>query len=99
MANFPQPFPPGSFTATTGIDASLKTPYAYTIDFSVAGQLKGGFTLETAYVGRLAHRLLTQEDLAMHLNFRDKKSGIDYFTAVKALSQNSTGRFRPGAKE
>ena len=87
VANFPQPFPPGSFTATTGIDASLKTPYAYTIDFSVARQLKGGFTLETAYVGRLAHRLLTQEDLAMPLNFKDKKSGIDYFTAVQALAK------------
>ena len=72
MATFPVPFPPGSFTATTGIDASLKTPYAYTIDFSVARQLKGGFTLETAYVGRLAHRLLTQEDLAMPLNLKTR---------------------------
>ncbi len=59
VATFPQPFPPGTFTAATGIDNSLKTPYAYTIDFSVARELKAGLTLEAAYVGRLSHRLLT----------------------------------------
>ncbi|MFI5096963.1 MAG: carboxypeptidase regulatory-like domain-containing protein [Candidatus Acidiferrales bacterium] len=86
-ANFPVPFPPGNFTATTGLDASLKTPYSYTIDLSVGRELKGGFSLEVAYVGRLSHRLLTQEDLAMPLDFKDKASGLDYFTAVQALAK------------
>lgn len=86
-ANFPVPFPAGNFTATTGLDSSLKTPYSYTIDFSVAREIRGGFSLEVAYVGRLSHRLLTQEDLAMPLNFKDKKSGLDYFTAVQALAK------------
>lgn len=86
-ANFPVPFPAGNFTAATGIDSSLKTPYSYTIDLSIARELKAGFSLEVAYVGRLSHRLLTSEDLAMPLNFKDKKSGLDYFTAVQALAK------------
>jgi hypothetical protein len=86
-ANFPEPFPSGTFTATTGLDSSLKTPYSYTIDLSVGRELRGGFALEVAYVGRLSHRLLTSEDLAQPLDIRDKKSGLDYFTAVQALAK------------
>jgi hypothetical protein len=40
-----------------------------------------------SYVGRLSHRLLTQSDLAMPLDFVDKKSGLDYFKAVTALAK------------
>ena len=65
----------------------MKTPYSYTIDLSVGRELPSGFTLDVAYVGRLSHRLLEQEDLAMPLNFKDKKSGLDYFTAVTALAK------------
>jgi Carboxypeptidase regulatory-like domain len=86
-ANFPVPFPNGTFQASTGLDSSIKTPYSYTIDLSVARELRSGFSLEVAYVGRLSHRLLTSEDLAQPLNFRDKKSGTDYFTAVQALAK------------
>ena len=87
QANFPVPFPAGLFTAATGLDSSIKTPYSYTLDLSVGRELRGGFALEVAYVGRLSHRLLTSEDLAMPLDFRDKKSGLDYFTAVQALAK------------
>lgn len=86
-ANFPVPFPPGNFSVATGLDSSLKSPYSYTLDLSVGRELHGGFSLEVAYVGRLSHRLLTSEDLAMPLDFRDKKSGLDYFTAVQALAR------------
>jgi hypothetical protein len=44
-------------------------------------------SLEVNYVGRLSHRLLSQEDLAMPLDIKDQKSGIDYFTAAKALAK------------
>ena len=87
QANFPVPFPPGLFTAATGLDSSIKTPYSYTLDLSIGRELRGGFSLEVAYVGRLAHRLLTSEDLAMPLDFRDKKSGLDYFKAVQPLAK------------
>ncbi len=86
-ATFPVPFPPGTFSATTGLDQSMKTPYSYTVDLSVGRELPSGFSLEVSYVGRFSHRLLAQEDLAMPLNFKDKKSGLDYFTAVTALAK------------
>jgi hypothetical protein len=35
----------------------------------------------------LAHRLLTQEDLAQPLNLVDKQSGIDYYSAAAQLSR------------
>jgi len=86
-AVFPQTFPTGTFFIGSSIDKGLKTPYAYTFDLSVARELRGGFTLELAYVGRAAHRLLTQLDVATPLNLKDKASGVDYFTAATALAK------------
>ena len=88
--------PPGAFPQTPatfgqaitwGIDQSLKTPYAYTFDFSVGRELPKQFTLQFAYVGRLGHNLLTQRDLRQPLDLVDPKTGIDYFTAAARISQ------------
>ena len=92
-STFPQTFPSGlngdvgSYAVYWGMDNKIKTPYSYTIDFSVGRELTRGVTLEVSYVGRLSHRLLTQSDLAMPLDLVDPKTGIDYFTAVKALAK------------
>ena len=90
-ANYPAPFPsnpaPGSEAITWGLDSNIKTPYSYTLDLSVQRELNSGFTLQVAYVGRLAHRLLAQEDLAMPLDPYDKAAGMDYFTAATALAK------------
>src|SRR5580698_321969 len=90
-ANYPTAFPsnpaPGSEAITWGLDNNIKTPYSYTLDLSVQRELSGGFTLQVAYVGRLAHRLLAQEDLAMPLDPYDKAAGIDYFAAATALAK------------
>jgi carboxypeptidase family protein len=86
-AVFPQTYPSGNFAIAHSLDSNLKTPYAYTLDLSVARELKGGFSFEVAYVGRLAHRLLTQLDPATPLDLKDPKTGIDYFTAVTALAK------------
>jgi hypothetical protein len=64
------------------LDDKLKTPYSEQIDLVVTRELPGGLVFEAAYVGRLAHRLLQQRDLAMPLNLKDPKSGMDYFTAA-----------------
>ena len=72
---------------TFGFDDKLKTPYAETVDFSVTRELPGGFTFEAAYVGRFGHRLLQQRDLAMPLNIKDPKSGVDYFAAATAFAK------------
>ena len=86
---FPFTYPAAgtSLAIQWGLDNNIKTPYSYTIDFSVGRELRGGMSLEVSYVGRLSHRLLNQEDLAMPLNIKDPKSGIDYFTAAKALAK------------
>jgi hypothetical protein len=90
-ANYPQPYPSnpalGSEAITWGLDSHIKTPYSYTIDFSVQRELKSGFSLQVAYVGRLSHRLLAQEDLAMPLDPYDKNAGMDYFAAATAMAK------------
>jgi hypothetical protein len=88
---FPQTFPStldtGGFAIAWGLDDGIKTPYSYTLDLSVARQLPKGFALEVSYVGRLSHRLLVQEDLAMPKDLVDPASKTDYFTAVTALAK------------
>jgi Carboxypeptidase regulatory-like domain len=87
---FPQNFPStgsSSFAVYWGSDQNLKTPYAYTFDLSVQRDLGRGFTLDVAYVGRLAHRLLSQEDVATPEDIRDPKTGVDYFAAATALAK------------
>jgi hypothetical protein len=69
------------------LDTSIKTPYSYTLDFSVERDLGGGFSLDVAYVGRLSHRLLSSQDVAQPLDLRDKKSGLDYFSAIQPLAR------------
>ena len=44
-------------------------------------------SLEVTYVGRLAHRLLSQQDLARPLNVVDPKSKVSYFQAARHLSE------------
>jgi hypothetical protein len=90
--SFPQTFPSGlngavgSYAVYFGMDNKLKTPYSETFDFSIGRDLGHDFTLEVSYVGRLSHRLLSQEDPAAPLDLVDPKTGIDYFTAVRALA-------------
>jgi hypothetical protein len=92
--SFPKTYPAGAGAITWGIDDKLKTPYSYTLDLAVSRELPAGFSLDVAYVGRLSHRLLAQDDLAMPLDMFDKKAGIDYFTAEIALAK----AFRPSLK-
>jgi hypothetical protein len=88
---FPQTFPStldtGGFAITWGVDDQIKTPYSYTLDFSVGRELPMGFSLEASYVGRLSHRLLTQSDLAMPLDLVDPKTKVGYFAAATALAK------------
>jgi len=87
---FPQTPPsgyPGGQAITWGIDQSLKTPYAYVVDFSIGRDLSHGYSLQLAYVGRFGHNLLTQRDLMQPLDLLDPKSKIDYYTAATAFSK------------
>ncbi|MGB6978677.1 MAG: carboxypeptidase-like regulatory domain-containing protein [Candidatus Acidiferrales bacterium] len=77
----------GGSQISWGADNRLKTPYSNGIDFSITRQLPAHLVLETSYVGRFAHHLLQQEDLAMPLDIVDPKSKTDYFAAATALSK------------
>ena len=69
-----------------GTDNTLKTPHAYTADFSIGRELPKRFSLQISYVGRFGRDLLTQRDLTQPLDIVDPKTGIDYYTAASALS-------------
>ena len=83
---FPQKIPFNSQTNLWGNDNTLKTPHAYSADFSIGRELPHRFSVQVSYVGRFGRDLLTQRDLTQPLNIRDPKSGIDYYTAASALS-------------
>ena len=85
-------FPPANvdtgFTFNSdGVDNRMKTPYSIAADLSLQRQLPGGWLVETAYVGRFGHHLLQQLDYAEPTNLVDPKSGMDYFTAARLMSQ------------
>lgn len=76
----------GGFAIYWGLDDKLKTPYPYAFDMSFSRELKGGFVLEAAYVGRLGRRLLQEKDLMQPLNLTDPKSKTSYFQAATQLA-------------
>ncbi len=90
---FPQTFPngldgdTGSYAVYFGMDNKLKTPYSYTIDLSVGRELGHNLALQVSYVGRLSHRLLSQEDVAAPLDLVDPATHVDYYSAVQALAK------------
>lgn len=85
---FPYYAPQGNFAITWGLDSKIKTPYSETFDLSVQRELPGGFTLETAYFGRLGRHLLQQLDLAEPVDYVDPQGGGDYYAAGTQLSKD-----------
>jgi hypothetical protein len=83
---YPYYAPQGNFAITWGLDNRMQTPYSEMFDFSVQRELPGGFTLETAYVGRLGRHLLQQVDLAEPVDYVDPAGGGDYYAAGRQLS-------------
>src|SRR6202142_1154703 len=82
---------PGGFAITWGLDDKLKTPYSHVIDFSITRELPSNFVFEASYVGRFAHRLLQEEDLAEPTNLVDPGSKNTYFQAAQALAKQYYG--------
>jgi hypothetical protein len=78
---------PGGFAITWGLDNKLKTPYSHVIDFSITRELPSNFVFEASYVGRFAHRLMQEEDLAEPTNLYDPGSKTTYFQAAQALAR------------
>jgi hypothetical protein len=83
---YPYLYPQNNFAITWGLDNKLKTPYTEAFDLSVQRELKGGFTLEMTYVGRLGRHLLQSLDLAQPVDYTDPAGGGDYYKAGGQLS-------------
>jgi len=87
---FPQTPPVGAANGGLGngfsLDENIKTPYVYMLNLSVSREITPSTSLEVSYLGRLSHRLLSQEDFAPPLDIVDPKSGVDYFSAIDRLS-------------
>lgn len=83
---FPQ-VPGNNLAIGQGIDQSVKTPYSYAVDFSIQRELPAKMTLDVAYVGHFAHRLMVLDDVAAPMDIVDPQSKIDYFAAAKRMSQ------------
>ncbi len=82
---FPQTPPVAAGQISTALDSSIKTPYSHVYNVVVGRELGGDYSFEAAYVGRTGRNQLIRRDLMMPLNFVDKKSGMDYYTAAKLL--------------
>ncbi|WP_158791548.1 carboxypeptidase-like regulatory domain-containing protein [Granulicella sp. L60] len=78
--------PEDGFAITWGLDNKQKTPYSESMDLSVQRELKGGWTVETAYIGRLGRHLLQSLDLAEPVDFNDPQGSGDYYSAAAQLS-------------
>ena len=72
-----------------GLDDALRTPYSELVDLAVTRELPGGLVFQAAYVGRYAHRLLQQRDLAMPLNLTDPASKMTYFQAAQIFARDA----------
>jgi hypothetical protein len=83
----PTLFDAGSFSIYWGMDDKLRTPYSHVIDLSITRDLGRNFVFEASYIGRLAHRLLQEEDLAMPLDIVDPSSKTNYFAAATELTK------------
>lgn len=106
-AGFLPPAPPGGFPATPptsgrgsfaiswGLDNDFHTPYSHLFDFSIQRELDSSDLFEVAYVGRLAHRLPEQEDVAAPLNL--VAAGESYFQAATQFSMMARQNVAPNA--
>jgi hypothetical protein len=83
---FPYTAPVDNFGITWGLDSKMKVPYSEAFDFSVQREVKGGWTVEAAYIGRLGRHLLQSLDLAEPVDYNDPQGSGDYYTAGSQLS-------------
>jgi hypothetical protein len=84
QGGFPAVPSANQFAISWGLDSKIRTPYSHLLDLSIARELNRGSSLEISYVGRLAHRGLAQEDVAMPINLA--ASGSTYFAAARQLA-------------
>jgi len=82
---FPQTLPAGTLTQANSVDNSIRSPYSFEENLSIAREFHGGFLLQASWVGRQSRRSLTGEDIAAPTDLVDPSSGMDYFAAAKLM--------------
>ncbi len=82
------------FAITNGLDDKIQAPYAESFNLSWQRDLKGGFSFETAYIGRVGRHILQSRDLAQPLDLVDPGSGMDYYQAATLLAQAADQGFK-----
>lgn len=83
---FPQTAP-DIWAIARSLDDKLKSPYTINLNFSIERELKGGFMVQGAYVGRLSRRSIVGDDVAIPTNLKDPASGQTYFQAATLMMQ------------
>lgn len=94
------PFTPPDVFATgsvfLGISPDLRTPYSILLNLNYSRQLKGNWTAEIGYAGRLSRKLLAQIDTFTVLtNFKDPISGQTWEQMALITRQLSDGGLTP----
>jgi TonB dependent receptor-like, beta-barrel len=84
-ASFPAVPPSDLLTVSNGLDDTIRNPYAHMIDFSISRELRGGITVEAAYVGRRGRNLPLLRDFATPADVCDPQSGVCAFEASRQL--------------
>jgi hypothetical protein len=69
----------------SSLDSRLTTPYNHAFNVSLGRDLGHGFSIEAAYVGRIARSLLISRDVATPNNIKDPQSGADWYTSIRQL--------------
>jgi hypothetical protein len=84
-ASFPAVPPSDLLTVSNGLDDTIRSPHAHMIDFSISREVRGGITVEAAYVGRRGRNLPLLRDFAMAADVCDPQSGTCAFAASREL--------------
>jgi hypothetical protein len=84
-ASFPAVPPSGLTVVSNGLDDTIRNPHAHMLDFSISRELRGGITVEAAYVGRRGRNMPLLRDFATPADICDPKSGVCAFEAAREL--------------
>jgi hypothetical protein len=77
--------PSDLLTVSNGLDDTIRNPHAHTVDVSISRELRGGMTVEAAYVARRGRNLPLLRDFATAADICDPQSGVCAFDAAREL--------------
>ncbi len=83
---FPQTAP-NIWAIASSLDDKLRAPYTINLNFSIERELKGGYMVQVAYVGKMSRHSIVGDDVAIPTNLKDPTSGQTYFQAATLMMQ------------